>query len=395
MIDKNNEHQERYLSTQKELARSEIQTTPEQIAEKNAMEKLELLKSAQTSFAIRFVNPEEYKEVVASGKLRALEIIVLKNDEKTGQPVSFREFLKAAVKKGWAREARELTDWGDSTRNLADYEILITLLKAAHSEAIKEGTKNIRNRTLQIFREKVIERATPLVPGAINPNVPLKLIKSYSNFEKHIEGQRAQLLKYIPTEVVERAFSVVDEKVKSYKEIGSLVNFITEILKRELSGNVKLEDKSEVAYLIEFLAHDLSIYYRVGPENINIAQQFRDDPEFLLRDEANLRKFIEAASTAGFDDDRTVMQYQLAMILSTENIRPQDLYQNAPWSWAPTDSKILGVITLLPNKDIQSQLTEISSHAPEGNAHPVFDKRGVVRWPVNKDVFGIATAETT
>ena len=364
----------------------QLGVTPERAESKKiALEKLEELKSPQTNFAIRFVHPDEYKEILDTGMLSAYEVIVLKKKEG-GEQVSFEEFLTQSIDRGWGSTAEDLTDWPSSVRNIRDYEELMSLLRDAHQEAKKSGVKDLGERTLRIFRESIIKivEATPLT-AATTDAFSFKLLFENVQILKKLEACKQDLTEYLSRKEIDKVVETVEAKIKGIPD-RSLEQGIQEALKTELRG--KVNEEVLTSYEVSHLSGSLSLYHLIGKDRLETANQFLSNPDFLLKDKGHLRKIIEALSSAPLGANPNSQQYQLAMILGLEEIDEKDLYTNAPWALAPSRPRVLGVVNLLPQKELLAETIEQASHTKGDTPHPVFDRSGIVRWPVNKDVFG-------
>ncbi|MES2087521.1 MAG: hypothetical protein V4467_00860 [Patescibacteria group bacterium] len=159
-----------------------------------AGQKLETLMSPEfRTFAVRFVNFQQYKEYLEAGMgdsggrgFQAYGEVVGVMDQ------SFPEFLKESSK-DWGESIHEYTDWPQSRVGIKVHEQLTEIFRNAHTEALKSvGSKDeLRERSLEIFRDIILKKARSIREkkespgydgaderGALNRNPPDSSLES-------------------------------------------------------------------------------------------------------------------------------------------------------------------------------------------------------------------------
>jgi len=128
-------------------------------------------------------------------------------------------------------------------------------------------------------------------------------------------------------------------------------------------------------------------------ENLKIIEAFKNDEKFLLQ-KNNLRKLLIALGTA-YDNPkgRQERQYHLALIVDNKLFKSsgnswgddswKELYEHELEKINEKDiqSYILGAVSIYPLKEIHNEILEIEKGSKD-LAHPVFDHKGIVRWPM-------------
>lgn len=124
---------------------------------------------------------------------------------------------------------------------------------------------------------------------------------------------------------------------------------------------------------------------------MKIIKSFQENEDFL-QEEGNLRKLLVALSAIYDVEERQSRQYHLALIVDSK------ILDDVSNSWGQDhwkelyefevekidkdkkDSSILGVISIYPLKEMHNELIKIENNS-KNLAHPVFDHKGIVRWP--------------
>lgn len=351
-----------------------------------AEKKLETLMAELRDFSIRFVNSEEYNNSLDTKTLPGGQVFIFKSRHDLTQPnpwlrgdypfednlVTFSEYLKSCVESGWARVANIQTDWPESLDNLRQYDELIEKLKQAHKEATaqKDAEKNTREKTLEIFREKIKE----LIPDKV-----FLVNKSNEYYNETVE-----YLYHINSDSFgsENAKTIIEMVEENYQ------NPIPE-------GFLFWPELQE--YILQFkdtkIFTDIWITTRTMLEMRRMVSNDNPIVEFVFNNNNSqeaLRKTINSLAyyhkpraedimkPAGWD-----RQYHIAMIFSNKAIKAANYIDR--WGSIDEDKRnsgeyLLGAISCMPNKELGQKMQEKVETA--GNwSHPIFDSNGIIRYP--------------
>lgn len=326
-----------------------------------AKEKLaELLNPERKSFGVRFVNIEEYEEMVSKKDFSGREVTLVKD--------RFSNWLSSSGYEGWMRTIDNMADWYHGAINISTYERLIKLLRKAHEETLKdeERTENIRRAdVLKRFRDKLLNHKSSQLE-AIDE---VRHIKEPSKYERVLSELKLKL------ENVE----------KEYRHNNPNYVFLVE----ESKKNIQMEIDATEKYL------DAS----------TIIHEFKSNDQFLIENQENLRRLIRAISylpinfriifdypkVGSFDieTNKQTRQYNLALIFDLPALSTVTSFGRDYWRHLKTNEEdatyepandFLGIIVLTPDKEMVGRVEETATKAEQWS-HAVFDSRGNIKYP--------------
>ncbi|TSC78351.1 MAG: hypothetical protein G01um101433_292 [Parcubacteria group bacterium Gr01-1014_33] len=304
--------------------RKEKIMTPE---EHESFRKLELLlRNDFTDFAIRFVNMGEYKSIlttVGEDKLEGSEVYIPKRGEN---PVTFSEYKTVKTSEIWPERANWQTNWSFSSIDMRIYNRLIKKLNELRKE-VEETNVDKRRRALRQFRDYLLDPPS--------------------------------------------------------KESGGLYDWLHDVV-----WQVK-EYRDGKGASGDFLK-------RMGDENFNVLCQFIEDSDWIYT-KGHLRILVYALAYAprrNMPDEQT-RAYHVALIFGLAvidveagvkewGIRAWGKIKSPKGESHLIEEQLLGIIACLPDRELVEKLINLSSKSG-AFAHPVFDSRGIVRWPRRKN----------
>lgn len=156
---------------------------------------------------------------------------------------------------------------------------------------------------------------------------------------------------------------------------------ILDFLKNEKVGGVKINSR-----------------LNYGDKNLEILNSFLNNQNFF-KEGGNLRELVNAIvyavdnpeSSSGKDKGSFGRQYQIAVVFDNKifNFKPQLPMGGACWSLflnmenlSDTQKKngLLAAVSVIPTKELYQEMIEIEKNTGDF-AHPVFDQKGIIRWP--------------
>ncbi|MCD4704461.1 hypothetical protein K8R66_00085 [bacterium] len=364
---------------------SEIQLEPEKIAQK----KLEILMQKDfKDFGIRFMNIGEYDKIIKKGDYEEREVFIPKIFH--GNKMNFKSFFQSRGH-SWGNFVRSSTDWDTSVRDLHHYADLIDFLREAHGKIKKNGEEeNIREKTMERFRNKIEKNER----------------RELSTHKDKIfgEGKGAEwYIKNLPTLIGDKQalefMNLVDGVVEAEHQETFNPNYnsnrnedksyylkVIQKMIDEIMGSD--ENKGYDVYRAFNLIYDQKKQIKwIGEERFKILMDFKKDSNYLKKGD-NLRKFINAYSyvRTGIAYDKESLQYHVGLLFDMKAISNRDSWGHPEWRYLQTDksegakSNVLGVIALMPNKELINKLVQ-SSNKSGLLAHPVFDGYGNIKYP--------------
>ncbi len=196
--------------------------------------------------------------------------------------------------------------------------------------------------------------------------------------------------KMVLSKITEAAFSQWATARADWVHKDKKDKLIKECVEELKSGESRKQDIQDILTEVFEKQRIFRIY---GVENLKVINDFLQDDEYLLKDKNNVRLLINAiALTPAWYGSKGHKQYHLALVfdhealLSNQYTRKREIWDKInprqTVSYRPPDH-LLGVIVIVPDKQFVQKAINISSHG-RGWAHPVFDRNGVVRWPLEK-----------
>lgn len=303
-----------------------------------ANEKLQcLIKPGFKDFSIRYMNIEEYKNILETGKISGEFIrfdLLNKNNN-----LDANAFLHNFDTGYHTMNNISVTQWeemsGLSTLRTMD---LITKIKKVEFD-YKEYSQDEKNK---IIREEIMI----YVEGILKNNLREKIEIEKNNHER---------------------FSANYKNYNNY-------------------GHYLINQKSSIGYpMITKISEDASI------ENKNILKNFQEDENFL-ETKGNLRKVLLAINSL-YNDSAQDKQYNLALLLDINSLPFKKSGWNMEYwnelSGFDLDKKtILGAVSINPLKEFYKEMIDLEnvSMKNENFSHPIFDHKGVIRFPKNSNL---------
>ncbi len=372
-----------------------VEEEKKQESQEIALEKLEILmKDDFYDFGIRFANKGEYENIMKGDSYRSREVYVpkIEHELKGQEQVNFKEYLQKAldkktltgwVRRGWLNAIKKQTNWDHSFNDLLSYDYLLEQLKEAHKEAkilMKEQEdENLRLKAMEKFREEIIHGSRERIEFGMakveNPTAIIDKINLAEEFEGRLKGATTN------QEIFDKLKLITENYTQQEDDYG----FKRERAEAEIRNLLKNKLKSEILHEVDPLIDGYLRYSKaireIGSKHLGVIQKFLDDPSFL-EDKANLRLLMEALSykpgrTGGIRERRS---YHLALIMDMKNISKDTSWGHEEWRPLQEENQLLGVISIMPNKELIKEVIEKSSSGGK-IAHPVFDFLGHVRWP--------------
>jgi hypothetical protein len=334
-------------------------------AESIAQAKLErLLADDFSDFAIRFMNFSEYEELLQNKRFRGGNAYAPKNKTATShpEPISFKEYLEKAKEKGWQWKIQDDVDWSQGAMSIDMYNELMKTLRAAKHSVNRET----------IGKEDYIPEILKEMRGRLNAEIQ----KERDYRDPHGVGTD------IPFAQDSESFDYIEQKYDVFffafalPEIQQLINSKKENLKT-LHGEEALtlsEEISEWATYIDEKTKELG-----GKENLDLVRKWFENPESV-----ELRPFINAVASGqvSWNEER---QYQVALVIDSKGFRKSER-GTSNWGGIKIGGSlenILGAISLIPDKAWTQKITEQAKSSGDFS-HPVFDNKGVVKFPKQK-----------
>lgn len=343
----------------------EKESNNETHAESIAQAKLEkLLADDFSDFAIRFMNFSEYEELLQNKQFRGGNAYSPKRGRMTEyvKPPTFKEYLEEAKEKGWERKIPDDVDWPQGTMSLGMYDDLMKALRAAkHSVNREEHDKEkyiptvlseMRNRLNEaIYREKYYKD-----PQDTGRNIPFA--EHYDDLDYIDQTYDIFFFAFVLPEIQQ----IIDSKKESLK---TAQGEESQKLSREISQWITYKDENIKKF--------------GGKENLDLIRKWFDDPKSV-----KLRPFINAAANGqtSFIEEH---QYQVALVIDSKSFRKGES-NISDWGGIKIGGSlenILGAISLIPDKSWIQKITE-QSKASGDFSHPVFDNKGVIKFPKQK-----------
>lgn len=343
----------------------EKQFSPEQLeySEKIAKEKLEkILDPNFSDFAVRYMNIEEYKQILETGEIKN-EVTVYGGNSPLKENVN--NFLNDAH---WRVESHTNSEIISGISRNAIWK-LTQNIKLIESENKK---KNF-DQKMELIREQILDYLNTFhrishINNFVDP-------KSFFNKMSFLSEQQQK-----------------DIRDNFINKIGTShyvdYDFVDDFTKEKLSEyNLNNKQKNVVK---EYL-NSLELELKIGKENMQVITDFKNNNEFL-KEKNNLRKLITAIGFV-FDpfSGQQHRQYHLAVIFDSKTFG----LKSSKWidQWTQFDDNtneklsesekgkgILGAISIIRLKETYKEMIELEKGSGDF-AHPVFDSSGTLRWP--------------
>jgi hypothetical protein len=360
-------------------------------SEKIANEKLEkILAPDFKNFAVRYMNIEEYRELIENEKISG-EFIVA--DSLYNQPKSFSEFLTKFGTVYNARNQLGKTMWEEmsgitalETANLV--EQIKRIEKKNKDKSFDEKNEIIRDYFLQYLNSYDREVARYIkgvdfssgwtTNSLIKVNNQESLNDSYQNIDFIPEEERAKLredfLEYVSQNTRSTYGGYPEEKYAK---------------KKQDEYDLDVNQSHTLMLYLQSIKRELDL----GAENLKTIQDFKDNPDFLKQKDG-LRKIITALGNVHdwMIEEHQHRQYHLALIVDKNIVFGEgtgtswdvdgwrNLYSTEKLDSDKLRASILGAISVYPLKEMYQEILEIEKGSGD-LAHPVFDNKGIVRWP--------------
>lgn len=360
-------------------------------SEKTAKGKLaKIMKPGFKDFAVRYMNLEEYRELIENGNLSGEFIL---SDKLFGYPDSFSEFLKEFRTVYSSRNQLGKTMW-EETSGITTLETgnIIEQIKNIETnnrgKSVNEKNQIIRNYILQYLNSyrgnADVKRYTQGVDFHSNWTTnSLQIVKIYEGVKKYYED-----IDFIPEE----------DRLKLRQDF---LNYVSNNTDDPYPPYAKYaEEKSKEYDLNKNQEKKLMSYLKsvenevdLGVENLKIIQDFKENPDFLNQKDG-LRKIVTALGNIHdwVIQEMQHRQYHLALIVD-KNITLgkdtsgswdvdgwRDIYSIKNINDLKLNASILGVISIYPLKEMHKEISDIEKDSGD-LAHPVFDHKGIARWP--------------
>lgn len=371
----------------------EVADSPEQIeAENIANKKLEQLMANFRDFSVRFVNFSEYREILDSQTLPSGELFIFKSDHSQTQfnpflrgyypfeknDLTATEYIRKASEHGWDKVAYSQTDWAESTETISKYQHLLSVLKESHQEAIeqKEKGESVRQKTLEIFREKVKDSHVPE-----NAYIASISSQTYEDAIKYLEKQN---MDGFDKSNVEEIVEMIDKNLGTDIPEGYL--FWPELQDYLLQFKDQVANFDNIWPIVEVVVRCRMILETNDPiaEFVYKGDDSRDIFRLALRRMATTYKPRPEAAMKREGWDRP---YHLALIVSNDAIdfpSIMDRWVSIPEGKRGQGQYLLGAVACLPDKELWRQMSILAERAGEF-AHPILDSRGNVRYPASHE----------
>ena len=381
--------------------REKIEGVPEkERAEIIALGKLNRLMAEDfRDFAVRFVNSDEYRDIVERNLIRSREVYIpsaaCRDPNKS--PI-FIEYLRNS-KLDWTRTVRSQTNWEFSTKGIEEHKELIQFFKKAHQEArSRQNLKNVRTNTMKTFHDillnpesefnKRIRKKSEILKGGYYSNVEsiVNIAKRYSESKKQI----GELKNKLGSLIGNRSGELMNLIRQSAERNRSNEEIWNDVLYQKKSGRLIWPQNEEEN--IKEVVKSLSIQQRVyllngGEDKVAIVNEFIENPDNFLSSE-KLHRLFQALT---WGPKRTgSSQYQIALIFDMsavnkaygsfwEPLKGYSIDNKEKPDYDPKQS-LLSAISVIANRKFTEELVNLSVNSGEWS-HPVFDSSGVLRYP--------------
>jgi hypothetical protein len=297
-------------------------------SEKIANEKLEkILKPGFRGFGIRYMNIEEYRNLIETGKLSG-EFTLFDKYWSSYKERDFSEFLEE-FKTGYdSGHSISMTDWEE-----------VSGLSSVKTMDVINGIKIIRNE----FNDK----------DAVDRD---RFIRQY-------------LLRYIEKGIVWPEWK---EFTKNFDDLaGCFSCFRTPNAFRNMNYDLKKLDDSD--------------------ENLKIIKSFKENEDFLQQKGNLRKLLVALSSVYDVEGRQSRQYHVALIVDSKILDKSSNSWNIDYWKELydfetekidkkEKNSSILGAISIYPLKEMHNEIIEIEKDSKD-LAHPVFDHNGVVRWP--------------
>jgi len=344
---------------------------------------------------VRFVNQGEYDAMIRRGMFDPREAFVVSGK-------SFRDWLENACKH-WRDTIYQQTEWDHSSNSLYGYNYLIGQLRKAHKAAKQSGTKNIRERTVQILKQVLQSEAQKPVEFT-GPGEPLGPLKAASLYESSMQALRSGV-DFMPmlqrTDAENLAINIerlarknpsdscyTDREAQRLGKLGKKYVDCREI--RLLAENLlDCTDPVQREWFFRRVDYCYDQWRKIldTPESAlqSISAFLADSSAQASREE--LRKVFHDMVHTSWENEGRV-PYHMALVFGQEAISESESYGKSHWRYLedqgthqqPPEEFLLGAIAIMPNKEIWQEMIAKSQHAGP-LAHVVFDCKGNVRFP--------------
>ena len=364
-----------------------------------ARKKLEKLADPKTLFGIRFMNRGEYEKICKEGKPTAREVCV---PSYAGKHVSFDDYMANATK-NWNWKVHNQTLWGDLTLWARDGEFQLRyMMNEAHKSAQK--TVDTHASTIGFTLERMLRLTQRL-------NVRDEMIKEF----------RARLLKLCgsgKTSWVPHDFPLPSVVRAGWTSIGNMHE--ADALRKKLgdeAANHVLEmidalPRSEsqgyesMKQIEEWVRHNSPPDTRMSSIMQTVEELFEIRQTMLRTEErdAPVRNFLKGTAIPSKEELRSILStilyaeglqgqerpYHLALVVGKEAIGIQGKLdhwhiirgekEDHPEYLGDPAHGVLGAISLFGDRGMIEDMAHMSNNSG-AMAHPIFDKRGRVRYP--------------
>lgn len=373
-----------------------------------ASEKLETLSRPDFhDFAVRFVNIEEYQQIVENGHISGREATIIKNDFG---PIDFQTFIGHS-KSNWPQTIESMTDWHFNVRGLKEYKILVDLFKQASSN-VKENheTEDIKAQTLLEFRRLLLDRESSInlpqrersgfgmaLSQRTNASAMIEKTQQADNYYGDIEAENRVNAIYGPK--AGEIYAWLDKLVVHFgAHSEELDEYLDEYIDQiERSDIDKTGLKSDFKLICEKKSYDLMYG---GKNRIDLVKEFFENPGNFTTN-ARTHELLLALSHGSMAGGNPDLQNQVAVIFDMKavydnpngnwgNTRAYNRNEQNDWAdseWAGVDpaTTVLGAVALIPDSTFVQKIAKMSESGISWS-HPVFDSQGRVAYPVIKKV---------
>jgi hypothetical protein len=361
-----------------------------------AEEKLERIMDGEfRAFAVRFVNQAEYEGLITEGRFKGgpsyAPLLKLDGDPETA-PI-FSQYIKECVENGWDKVIRTETDWPQGTMSVSMYEHMLELLRQARQQ-IKLAGPDVTN-----YQDRVIGKMRELIQTETVREINYR-IGAQSEYDLY-DRRYDMFILALQLPQIHREMSADIETVKtligeeSWQEIAPLIDSGTKNEHRNVGRKLL---PSSIYEKIRGLALENSVEQRVydtlsqyyndratmemygGEPSVELVRQWLDNPARV-----DLRAVINTV-ISGQMTEYEERQYELALVISLDadkhSSRTPDFRAWFGIEPGRSAAELLGAISILPGKEVLNSTIEVARRSGSA-AHPVFDNRGKIRFPVS------------
>ena len=375
-------------------------TLEKENAETIALEKLiRVTGKDYRNYVIRFVHSDEYLDIVEKNRIKSQEVYVPSAlYHNPDEAPTFIEYLTES-KLNWAKTARTQTDWDFSIRGMEEHEELIQFFKKAHQEAqSKQDPKNILVNTLLSFHDilvnpesefnKRIKKKSELLSGSGSGYYStvdgiVSVAEHYSETKKKTEELKNQLRTILGNQS--------EKLIDLIRDSTELKNIWHTIWHQQQSGRLlawSANEEKNIEKIVQTLISQQSRYNLCGGEDkVAVISEFIENPKNFFSSE-KLHQLFQALT---WGNKRTgTSQYQIALIFDMSAVKKTST--NNFWESLKGYSKdrekpdynpkqyLLAAISVIPNRKFTEEIVNCSKNSGEWS-HPVFDSRGILRYP--------------